>query len=422
MSQVADLRRHEGDNDLTGQFLMITPSPRDERTHVVILGGGYAGLIAANRLLGSLTQDEVSRIKVTVVNPRPDFVERIRLHELAAGARDRVTIPLVRLLHQRAELLVGSATRIECGERRVSVVVDGKSVEVRYDYLVYAVGSVAAEPMPGAREHAFLLSDFDDASAAAVAIAKCGQGDKIAVIGGGFTGVEAATELVEQHPDADVTLFCAGKLVPSMRSSARKNIGRVLRRGGVRLVEDAPVAAIKPYELVLTGGATHEFDVCLVAASFDVPDLAAASGLPVDAIGRLRVDETLRCVEDQQVIGAGDAIVAPSSVAGHLRMSCAAALPLGGHAAVTLLAAIRGDDPAPLSVGFLIQCLSLGRKKGYVQVVRADDRPRSLHVGGRAGARIKETVCSMTIDSAAKESRKPGAYWSPRGPKAGASA
>ena len=61
---------------------------------VVVLGAGYAGMIATNRFLGSLTGPERQRTSVTVVNPRSEFVERIRLHELAAGSRTSVTIPL----------------------------------------------------------------------------------------------------------------------------------------------------------------------------------------------------------------------------------------------------------------------------------------------------------------------------------------
>jgi NADH dehydrogenase FAD-containing subunit len=54
---------------------------------IVVLGAGYAGLIATNRFLGSLTDQERATVRLTVVNPRDDFVERIRLHELAAGSR-----------------------------------------------------------------------------------------------------------------------------------------------------------------------------------------------------------------------------------------------------------------------------------------------------------------------------------------------
>jgi NADH dehydrogenase FAD-containing subunit len=190
-----------------------------------------------------------------------------------------------------------------------------------------------------------------------------------------------------------------------------------MRRLGVKVEEDSPVVEIEAGKLRLARDQVNAFDVCIVAAAFDAPDLAAISGLPVDKVGRLRVDEHLRCVEDPSIIGAGDAIVAPDQVAAHLRMGCAVALPLGGHAAETLLASIR-EAPLPvLSIGFVLQCISLGRKKGYIQVVRPDDSPRPLHIGGRAGALIKEKICEMVVASPKKEGSKPGAYSWPRGPQ-----
>ena len=51
---------------------------------VVVIGGGYAGVMAANRLT---QRDDVT---VTLINPRPGFVERIRLHQLVGGSHDAV--------------------------------------------------------------------------------------------------------------------------------------------------------------------------------------------------------------------------------------------------------------------------------------------------------------------------------------------
>lgn len=396
---------------------MSTHDTTDTTIRVVILGGGYAGVMATNRFLGSLTRHERSRVTLSLVNPRAGFVERIRLHQLAAGTRDRVTIALADLLHPQASLVTGAAEHIDHRARTVRVSTDGREIDLGYDYLVYAVGSRAAAPIPGAREHAFLLADHDDAARAAAAIAACGPGAEITVVGGGLTGVEAAGELAEQRPDAEVTLYCTSALLPDMRPSARKSIKKTLRRKGVHVVEHAPVVEINANTVRLGSGDRPSFDVCLVAASFDVPQLAGVSGLPTDDVGRLEVDETLRCVADPRVIGAGDAIVAPDRVASHLRMSCATALPLGAHAAETLLASIRGTQPPTLSVGYLLQCIGLGGKQGYIQVVRADDSPRRVHIGGRAAAAIKNVVCTMVIDAPVKESRKPGTYRWPKGPK-----
>jgi NADH:ubiquinone reductase (H+-translocating) len=404
-------RANDEDEQMTSQTL------RGDDLHVVVIGAGYAGMIATNRFLGSLTEDEKQRTTVTVVNPRPVFVERIRLHQLAAGTRDTVTIPLTGVLHPDAIVVEGQARLIDPVAKTVRVATASAELTVTYDYLVYAVGSVAAASIPGAVRNAFLLADYDGACRAAEAIGTAGPTARIAVVGGGLTGVEAAGELAEQHPSAVVTLYCAGPLVPGMRPAARRSILKALRRVGVRVEQDAAVAEVDSGALRLESGPEHAFDVCILAASFAPPDLASVSGLPVDPSGRLRVDEQLRCLGRPTVIGAGDAIVAPDAVASHLRMGCAVALPLGAQAAETLLASIHGTVAPVLSIGFVVQCISLGRKKGYIQAVRSDDTPRALRVGGRWGAMIKERICRLVVEAPTKESIKPGAYSWPKGPK-----
>jgi NADH dehydrogenase FAD-containing subunit len=243
-----------------------------------------------------------------------------------------------------------------------------------------------------------------------------GPNPRIAVVGGGFTAVEAASELAAQHADAQVTLYCARQLAAGMRPAARNSLTKTLLRLGAHITQGAAVTQVEAGQLHLASGQVHPFDVCIVAASFAAPELAAVSGLPVHPGGRMKVDEHLRCLDEPTVIGAGDAVVAPATVAAHLRMGCVTALPLGAQAADTLLALIRGTALPALSVGFVIQCISLGRKNGYIQVVRADDTPRPLHVGGRAGAAIKERICRFVVDSPKKERTSPGAYSWPKGP------
>jgi NADH dehydrogenase FAD-containing subunit len=388
-------------------------------TQVVVVGAGYAGLLATNRLLGSLTDEERAAVHLTVVNPRADFVERVRLHQLAAGSLPSVTRPLATVLHPQAELLQGRAVRIDAARRTVQVDTAAGQVELPWTFLVYAVGSVGGAPVPGA-EHAYLVGDLDDAQAAVAAVAAAGDRPRLLVVGGGLTGVETAGELAEQHPSADVTLVSAGQVVPGMRRAARSAITRRLRRLGVTVVEDTAVLRLADHEAALADGQRLGFDVCLLATSFDVPPLAADSGLPVDARGRLLVDESLRSVGDPRILGAGDAVTVDGPAGARLRMACSVALPMGGHVAGVLVSALRGSPPAPFSMGFTAQCISLGRRSGYVQLVRADDSPRRLHVGGRLGARVKEAVCRRVVEAPARERDHPGAYtWRP-GP-AGAS-
>ena len=399
----------------------MSPDRRPTPVRVVVVGAGYAGLIATNRFLGSLTAAERERVQLTVVNPRDQFVERIRLHQLAAGDRTTVSRPLAELLHQDADVLVGRVERIDPRRRVVRLTAGGEAHDLSWDHLVYAVGSTAAAHVPGARDHAFLLADLEGAERAAAALRAAGPGARVTVLGGGFTGVETATEIAAARPDLRVSLWCGGLLVPSMRAAARRSIQRSLTRLGVTVRERTHVAALEEGKAVLADGSVEAFDACIVATSFAVPGLAGDSGLPVDGEGRLRVDAALCVPGVPGIVGAGDAVVVDDPVGDHLRMGCAVALPLGAAAAQTLLARIRGEVPPAISVGFAIQCVSLGRKDGYVQLVRADDTPRPLHIGGRLGAVVKEQVCRMVVDRPAAERERPGAYSWPKGPRTGAS-
>jgi NADH dehydrogenase len=388
---------------------------------VLVIGAGYAGVMATNRLLSSLSRGEAERIGVTVVNPRPEFVERIRLHELAAGSRASVLIPLADILHPDARLVVGTARRIDPDARTVTVASATGATTERYDFLIYAPGSAAATTVPGAQEHAHLIADLDGARTAADQLAGSAAGSRVVVVGGGFTGIETAAEIAEHRPDLAVTLLSSGPVATQMRPRARASIRRSLTDSGVHVVEGA-ADRITERSVILSGGRTVDFDSCLVALSFTAPDLARASGLRVDGVGRLRLDETLRYADDPRIVGAGDAVVTPAGVGAHLRMSCAAALPLGGHAAETVLHLVRGEEPAPISIGFLLQCLSLGRKDGHIQLVRPDDSARAGRLTGRSAAWVKERICRLVVDGPTKERHRPGAYRTVKGPPRSAAA
>jgi NADH:ubiquinone reductase (H+-translocating) len=125
-----------------------------EDTDVIVVGGGYAGVMAANRLTRR------DGVRVTMINPRPAFVERIRLHQLVGGSDDAV-VEYRRILAGGVELVVDTVTRIDAAAH--SVILAGGD-PLGYDYLVYAVGSGSADPtVPGAAEHAYPIATLEEA-------------------------------------------------------------------------------------------------------------------------------------------------------------------------------------------------------------------------------------------------------------------
>ncbi|TFC93923.1 hypothetical protein E3T28_16115 [Cryobacterium sinapicolor] len=386
-------------------------------TNLVVVGAGYAGVTAANRFCASLTAEEALGVEVLMINPLPKFVERIRLHELAAGTVSTVSRSLAEMLHPKVRVLVGTVAYIDPDQKAVDVVTPDGLVEISYSTLIYAVGSSTAQNIPGVLEHSYPLGDLEGALRARAAIASSQAGIRVVVVGGGATGVEVASEISEQRTDASVTLLSSGPVLQFMLPKARRDIEKTLRRLKIDVRDDARVEKVTAAGVELADGTTVPSDVTIWAASFRVPELAKVSGLAVDSAGRLRVDEHLQALDYPDIIGGGDAIKTPDTVGAHLRMSCAAAIPLGGQAADTALARLRGTRPTALSVGYLIQCFSLGRKAGYIQFVRADDTPRHMHIAGKLGATIKESICRMVVSGPQKEITKPNSYFTPKGPK-----
>jgi NADH dehydrogenase len=380
------------------------------RTGVVVIGGGYAGTLAANHLLSRPDVD------VTLVNPRPHFVERIRLHQLVADTGS-ATVDYATMLNPNVHLAVDTAVEIDATTRQVRL---ASGSGLRYDYLIYAVGSTGAAPsVPGAYEFAYQIADFEHAVRLRDRVAQLHPEAPVCVVGGGLTGIETAAELAEQRPAGAVTLICGPTLGPSLSEPGRRSVARQLARLGVDVLDGTAVTEVRQFSVVLSDGRELASAATIWTAGFEVPRLAVDSGLSTDAIGRLLTDETLTSIDDDRIVAAGDA-AAPSDQP--LRMSCQAAGPLGAQAANTVLSRIDGEEPAVVSLAFVGQCISLGRKLATFQVTHADDTPRRLYLAGRPAAALKEFICKGTVSFTAREGRKPGSYFWFRGGKRPAAA
>lgn len=362
---------------------------------VVVVGGGYAGVTAANRLARGGAE-------VTLVNARPVFVERIRLHQLVGGSDDAV-VDFGEVLAPSVVLVVAEVERIDAPAGRV-VLSSGEGID--YDRLVYAVGSGQLHSsIPGAAEYAHPVADLDDAEPLRRALAAAGKDAPVTVVGAGPAGIEVAAELAELGQA--VTLLCGGELGPYLRPGGRRAVTRRLVALGAKVV-DGPgsrVTAVRWDAVELADGRSIPSAVTILTAGLGVPDLARRSGLTTDPLGRLVTDTTLTSVDDDRIVAAGDA-AAPAGMA--VRMSCQAAGPLGSHAAATVLRRSAGAEPAPFSMGFIGQCISLGRRHGIVQFARPDDTAVPFHVGGRVGAVLKAFVCWGTVAQLTFGARRAG--------------
>lgn len=331
---------------------------------IVILGGGYGGAIAAARMARR-------GIPVTLVDAKAGLVERIRMHQVIAGD-DIAPVPYAQLFRGLpVEVVQARVTAIDRARKRV-VTTDG---ELAYGTLVYALGSRSVTP-----PHAVSTNE------ATLARAKVRGARHVAIVGGGLTGIELASELAERHPQLDVTLIAARALGGDLSPAARRHLRGWFERRRVTLLEHVRATAADEGGVSLDTGEHVAAGVVLWAGGFTVPSIAAESGLRVNERGQIVVDEHLRS-SDLSIYAIGDA------AAVKWRMSCALALPMGAWIADHL----SGATDEPFRFGFAARCISLGRHDGIVQFVGADDAPREKALTGRPAAWIKELICRYTI-------------------------
>lgn len=370
-------------------------SMMSEIVNVVVVGGGYAGVMAANRLAGSRT---VPGLKVTLVDPGVQFTERIRLHQVAAGVRGSVGVEWADVLHRQVQHVPARVVFIDVNERTMALA-DRK--ELRFDWLIYAVGS-GEQATP-------LLSVTNSAAARTTgqAIAELPSGSTVTIAGAGPTGVEVACAVAVSRPDLVMTMVAPSG--PAHPLTGHPAVARRMERLGIT-VKNGTVDPLTGAVVNAGGNVQPAAGATIWTVGLTVPSLAADSGLPVAEDGRLLVDETLSVPGHERILGAGDAVAVQGAAGGHLRASCASAIPLGAHAAGSLLARLAGTAPPAIDIGYLMQCLDLGAGRGYVQSVRRDDTPRRWFLNGRSGGWTKEQVCRMTVAWLAKEAREPGSY------------
>ena len=338
---------------------------------VIVIGAGYAGLLAANRM--------ARHARVLLIDRRDKAVDRIRLHQLVAGTRhvDKVACPLRERLHRRADLVRGEV--VDVTPTRVQLA-DGR--EFRAPHIVLACGRGVARPGSlDSLEAALTLRD-------ALSTLRSGT---VEVAGAGLTGIETATEIAAARPELTVSLV--HRDLPDFAPRAMAQLTARLSQLRIELTE-AP-----------RGG-----DLSIDATGPDPEPLTGDD---------LTVDDHLRILRDGQpqpgLWGAGDAV----RVAGRdwLHGGCASAMPMGASVADAVLASLAKRPVKPFDFGFDKRVVSLGRGKGSYEFLHPDGAPTGRVAVGRLGAMGKAIISGAAWLVPARFPRLYGpALWA-RGPR-----
>ncbi|MFJ2598400.1 NAD(P)/FAD-dependent oxidoreductase [Streptomyces erythrochromogenes] len=357
---------------------------------IVVLGAGYAGAFAAGNLARRLSSADV---EITVVNAVPDFVERMRLHQLATGQDLAVRGLADVFAGTGVRLHLAKVTGVDPACRTVAVTGEDGGRELAYDTLVCALGSSAARhDVPGVAEYAFDVAGLSSALRLRERLARLGRGGTVLVVGEGLTGIETATELAESRPDLSVVLAARGELGARLSPKARRHLRRAFDRLGITVHEHTGIEAVEPTRAIAADGTAIPADVTVWAAGFAVHPIAAAGGLAVAGTGQIVVDRTMRSVSHPDVYAAGDCAYAIGDNGRPLPMSCASAGFTTMQATAAIIARLTGAEVPTIGLKYHGNHISLGRRDAIFQMVDGDVRSKSWYLGGRTAARLKAGV------------------------------
>ncbi|MDX2605944.1 FAD-dependent oxidoreductase [Streptomyces caniscabiei] len=359
---------------------------------IVVLGAGYTGATVAGRLAKRLHRADVA---ITLVNAESDFIERVRMHQLAVGQELRSRPFEAMFAGTGVEVKLAEVAGVDA-DRRTVTVTDAHGAgqqELAYDTLVYALGSGwNPQGVPGTAEHADEISSRPGALRLRERLARLDAGQPVVIVGGGLTGLEAATEIAETRPDLDVALVARGGFGDWLSEKGRAHLRKVCAGLGITVHEHTAVTAVEA-DRVLTDGTPVPAAVTVWATGFAVHPIAEASTLEVSGTGQIVVDGTMRSVSHPEVYAVGDAALVAGPGDKPLRMSCASGVPTAWQAADAIAARLTGGRLPKIEARYYQQCISLGRKEGLIQFVTADDQALPKALTGRIAAVYKEIIC-----------------------------
>jgi NADH:ubiquinone reductase (H+-translocating) len=358
---------------------------------VLVLGGGFAGIGAAQKL-------RKSDAEVVVVDKHDYHTFQPLLYQVATGLLEQPAVghPIRDLFHKQENVRVhqDEVTAIDLGARRVEFAELGP---LGYEYLVLGLGAeVNFFGVDGAARHAFPLYTLPDAVRLKDHVLETWeQADRkpelvddgalnIVVVGGGPTGVETAGALAElyngvftkDYPDvpegaATITLVEAGpEIFPMFKPDIREYTVHALEKRGVEVRTGDVVESITPTRVKLKSGTELQAHTLVWGAGLQGNALVQSFGLELERGNRIGVDEELRIPAHPEVYAVGDiAAITDGRTQQVLPQLGSVALQSGEHAGKTIASRIGGKETKPFRYHDKGTMAAIGRGSAVVQML-----------------------------------------------------
>lgn len=298
---------------------------------IVVLGGGYGGVVTSKHLAKLLKKDK--DVEIQLIDRNPYHTLLTELHEVAANRapEDSVKIELKKIFAgQKVDVVLDSIDNIDFNAKELR----SEQNTYKYDYLVIGSG---CKPtffgIPGAEEHALTLWSYEDAvrlkeqvrrmfseAAKVKNPAKRRKMLSFVVVGAGFTGVELVGELAEFRDElckeffidqSEVRLVVADmapKILPILPDKLIEKAAKRLRKMNVEIVTSAKITGVTPSSVQLGEGQELEADTIVWTAGVEGSELVGKLDVKQEGRKRIVTNDKLQSVDHEDVYIVGDNI------------------------------------------------------------------------------------------------------------------
>jgi NADH dehydrogenase FAD-containing subunit len=235
------------------------------------------------------------------------------------------------------------------------------------------------------------------------------------VVGGGATGIEAATQVKGSYPYSEVSIVTQGEAGAFKGARVQQHIREALSEQAIVVYEHTRVNRVEGDGVVLESGRIPA-DIMIWAGGFVAPPLAREAGLRVNAQNQVWVDPYLRSLSHPNIYAVGDAADPVEEPGVPMRMSLFTALVSGAQAAENIAAEIKGQTPRPLSFVWYGQGIALGPRDAVGFGTYPADVAWPLIFRGPLAVKIRDFFVWSLGAVLELERRFPGSfYWTGKG-------
>jgi NADH dehydrogenase len=362
---------------------------RREAPHVVILGGGFAGLAAARALRNA-------DVRITLIDRSNHHLFQPLLYQVASAAlaAPAISTPIRKILRDQRNAAVWMANVRQVDVAAKRVILDGASIE--YDYLIVATGMTHAyfghdawaEHAPGLKTigealeiRGRILRAFEAAELETVADVRRAW-TTFVIIGGGPTGVELAGAVAEiagrtlardfrsfDPRTTRVLLVEAGsRILPTFSEHLSEQARQQLAHLGIEVWTGTPVSDLGT-DFVQIGDERITARTIIWAAGVRASPITADLQAELDRGGRVRVADDLSVPDHPEIFVTGD-LMSKEQQGKLLPGVAQLAMQSGAHAASNIRRDLANDERAAFRYIDKGSMATIGRNKAVAQVGR----------------------------------------------------